>query len=135
MELSSILTSLEVSKKLDELEFKTDTCFYWHKTVPGFQGDDAILMHYKEDDITNDFTEALIRSYSFEQLFNLLPIKFNNLVTTLTRKNEILLMEIDKRKPNLDLVRFNNNNLADLAAEALIWCIENNYIDVKNIRV
>lgn len=124
-QLEKLVTSLEMSKRLKEAGVEIETPFYWAQEVNIFaqrvEGEFYVLVG-EVDDIGED--DLLERAYTFQQLWE-------PLVNTCER-NELEFMHGD-RELFINGEGFGGDNWPDTAAEALLWCLENDYITLDEV--
>lgn len=131
-------TSLEMSKRLAEAGFRLDTPFWWVSKsliqtknnqyqfeVVGYDSHGIKMGNQK---FVSDW--AHIPCYTFQQLWEALPIEI-----------EDSPLEAEKLKPRYSTKAFSigyeyvewfyGDSLPDTAGEAILWCMENNYISVE----
>lgn len=124
--LEKIVTSLEVSKKLNEAGFDEDTNFYYEKTNEGYEIDvnkyaDNIDVLF--DETTEDY---YLKAYAFEQILGKLPdsIEGDYFTYHLTIRRDRVSYESVAAYP----IFAGGGSLANAGAEAWLWLRENNYI-------
>lgn len=142
MNLESICTSLEMSKKLQEVGFKEETCFGWI-TIEHYQGEQEPAFETVLDYLSDSKKYVdLIPAYTFEQIYKVLPEEISEIFKDSDGK-EYEVSQLGKliyRFDGLWLVGYYgyreddinySDNLADATAKCFIWCVENNFLTLK----
>lgn len=140
MNLETLVTSYEMSKKLQDAGFDAPTCFWW-------VGDSSAqklcycdtrpvnLIVDENDDIQELEFAVCIRAYTFQQIWNLLPEKIKTergfTYKSLSRNAlfyESLFVDEGVVEYGLGYGIEAGKTLQDAVAEAWLWCKENNYL-------
>lgn len=122
--IEKLVTSLEVSQKLKDVGFEVETPFWWNRTQ-SLDGNNYVL--------TTVFDPGSIAAYTFEQLFSVLPynIRIDGLAQGWKLENNGVLDLFSEYSDYLQInATFDESNLANTAAQAILWCIEKGYIQV-----
>jgi hypothetical protein len=164
MNLESQVTSLELSKKLKELEVKQESLFYWIKkdkyrpfdSDKKIDDDFIIIFSAKQEYLINEDNEDIVESYgcgccsseymihekysafTASELGQMLPSEFNcpddgklSLIYEKTLNNIWLTQTLYEGGKGVYVQ--DSSSEADSRAKMLIYLLENNLIDVKDI--
>jgi hypothetical protein len=131
MNLSNIVTSLAMSKRLKEAGFRSESCFIWRRWDDRHTGfvkqQEYDVIHAKEAFIGD------VPAFCFQQLSKRLPQMIHDeegeeLQPSLVWGGQGYKLIYDNYKYYTPHVSWTATTAADVAAQAVIWCIENNYI-------
>lgn len=135
MKLEDICTSYEVSKKLEEVGFRTETCFWWKDWFK-----DLLYI-----DVCTKPSEAYyleggkaLPAYTFEQLWNELPDYLDGRAVQWEVLGEYEIRCVDDHSDSfIEDFYTGDRSLTSAAAEALIWCIQEGYykLDKNNKKI
>lgn len=125
MKIEELVTNVELSKKLQEAGVDLPTPFWW--------------LNWELDKwkiVDSDMgSKSAVKAYTFEQLWEVLPqyIKVQEKHPTKVLDGDQVVY-IRYTEGLLGATKFfRADNLADAAAEALLWCLENEYITLEKV--
>jgi len=125
MTLQDICTSLETSRKLAEAGFEQENGFFWYnfgsKEKPNWKVD----IYPQEHKSCGRF-----RAYTFNELWELLPncIEYDDEIYYKRFLPPAIMIYVKGAEPRW-LKKYEGNNPQEAAAELLLWCKQNGYLN------
>ncbi len=131
--LETHVTTLEQSRKLYELGFEIEPCFWWNT----YKGKNPEIADYKMDKPLEELIwYESIPAYLLSEIMSFLPPTLN------THKNSYLNVCVNKSKRLVSYYSYNDKevktielyaheNQVTAACDLLIWCIEQWFISVS----
>jgi hypothetical protein len=120
MKLESQLTSLELSKRLDELGVKQESLFYWVKSANPNYGDWLIAMI---DGFNHVYHDEAISAFTIAELGETLP----DWTETVKRAADDWVCIVRHKNDDINYHSFGKTE-ADARAKMLIYLLENGLI-------
>lgn len=137
LSLESLVTSLDMSRDLWNAGLKLPSFFYWHKFRLKYLIEDDIqvsVMTYNTMILSGkDVKLDIIPAYTFQQLWEiLLKIEAINIIAEL-RGSNINIIDYDQMDSGESICEFRGNSLPNNTAAAILWCVEEEYINLEDI--
>lgn len=133
MNLESQVTSKGMSEKLDKAGFERDTCLWWYEVPENDETFSYELFPNKSGYIVRDGCKVggfVYPAYTLQQLWEALPKTIVPRSTWWKRLDNSGLT-YSACEPCDTIEYFRNNHLPDAAGEAILWCIAEGYIKLK----
>jgi hypothetical protein len=128
MELEDMVCDLSYAKRLNELGVKQESNFKFVK----FDGHEYLLMTKDEIFLAEVSSNKKISTFSTDELIEMLPNRFIhrgiNYYLSIDKTSAGYILKSGKFK---EVFYFQNEKRANSLAKCLIWCIENEYVEVK----